>query len=52
MQARPITWVILYPDGETRAVISMEGQSTTVAGREFGRLLAIIDQTEELARLV
>ena len=51
VQTRPIAWVMLYPEGEPWAMIYMEGQRTTVPNLEFSRLLAIIDQTEELAQL-
>ena len=51
MQTRPIAWVMLYPDGETRAEICVDGNCTTVADLEFSNLLALVDQTEKLARL-
>ncbi len=37
-------WVLLYPDGETRTVISIGGQRTTSADMEFDELLAVIDR--------
>ncbi len=51
MQARPIACVMLYPNGETRAEICVDGNCTTVADLELSKLLALIDQTEKLARL-
>ena len=50
VQAHPLAWVMLYPDGETRAEICIAGQFSTVADLEFSSLLAIIDQTEDLAQ--
>ncbi len=51
VQAHPLTWVMLYPGGETRAEISIGGEHTTVGDLEFNSLLSIIDQTEHLAQL-
>ena len=45
---RPLTWIVLYPDGKTQAVISIGGQSTTLDDLEFDHLLRIIDETEQL----
>ncbi len=50
VHAHPLAWVMLYPDGETRAEIWIGGQSSTVADLEFNSLLAIIDETEGLAQ--
>ena len=50
VQVHPLAWVMLYPDGETRAEICIGGQFSTVADLEFNSLLAIIDQTEGLAQ--
>ena len=44
----PRSWVVLYPDGETQAVICVDGRRTTTGDVEFEQLLAIIDQTEGL----
>ncbi len=41
-------WVLLYPDGETKTVISIDGQRTTSADLEFDELLAVIDQVATL----
>ncbi len=41
-------WVLLYPDGETKTVISIDGQRTTSADLEFDELLAVIDRVAAL----
>ncbi len=37
-------WVLLYPDGDTKTVVSIGGQRTTSADMEFEELLAVIDR--------
>jgi hypothetical protein len=49
VQSRPLTWIMLYPEGRTEAVINLGGHSTTVNDLEFDRILSIIDETEHLA---
>ncbi len=41
-------WVLLYPEGETKNVISIDGQRTTSADLEFEELLAVIDRVAAL----
>jgi hypothetical protein len=49
--AGPLTWVMLYPNGENWAEIVMAGERVTITGTGFGDLLSIIDSTELLCRL-
>jgi hypothetical protein len=49
VQERSLSWIMLYPEGKTQAVISIAGQTTTVGDLEFDRLLALIDETERLS---
>ena len=51
VQQVPLAWVMLYPDGEVRAEISIGGQRIAVADIEFERLLAIADEVEVLAQM-
>ena len=51
VQARPLAWVMLYPDGEPWAVMSIAGQHMLVTGIEFQALLAVLDHTAQLAQL-
>ncbi len=51
VQRYALVWVMLYPDGDTRAVICVAGQHTTAGDLEFDRLLAIIDQAERLTMM-
>lgn len=48
VQQQPLSWIMLYPEGKTEAVISIAGKTTTVGDLEFDRLLALIDETERL----
>jgi hypothetical protein len=41
-------WIMLYPDGENRAVISTAGERVTVENIGFDDLLSTIDRTELL----
>ena len=46
----PCAWIVLYPNGEPRAMISIAGRRRTVtADLPFADLLSIIDETERLA---
>lgn len=51
VETGPLTWVMLYPDNETRTVISIAGEQTVAADVEFSELLSVIDQTELIAQL-
>ena len=37
-------WILLYPNRENRAVISVAGRRTVVTDVEFSHLLAVIDE--------
>ena len=50
VRARSLSWVVLYPDGNSRAVINVAGEQTTVTDIEFDRLLSVVDQTGHLTR--
>jgi hypothetical protein len=43
-----LAWVLLYPDGENRAVISTAGEQMRVENVGFGDLLSAIDRIEPL----
>ncbi len=44
LRAGPRAWVLLYPEGEARAVISVAGRCTTTGDLGFAALAAVIDQ--------
>jgi hypothetical protein len=49
VESWPCAWVVLYPDGETRAMVSIAGRRRTVtADLPFASLLSLIDETEHL----
>jgi hypothetical protein len=50
VETRCLAWVLLYPQGEARVVISVAGRRHTVPDRGLDGLLRVVDQTELLAR--
>lgn len=44
------SWVLLYPHGDSRAVVSIAGSRTTTTDIQLGDLLSVIDQLQYLAR--
>jgi len=51
VESYPLSWVMLYPNNETRTVISIGGEQTVGADIEFNNLLSVIDRTELIAQL-
>ena len=43
-------WILLYPDRENRAVISVAGRRAVVPNVEFSQLLSVIDELEPSAQ--
>jgi hypothetical protein len=39
-------WILLYPNRENRAVISVAGRRTVVTNVEFSHVLSVIDEVE------
>ncbi len=50
VRARSLSWVVLYPGGNSRVVINVAGEQTTVADIEFDGLLSVVDRTAHLMR--
>ncbi len=50
LDAARIGWLLLYPDGETRAVLSMLGQRTELTDTDFNDLLVLVERTSDLAQ--
>jgi len=44
IQSTARSWVLLYPDGDGRAVATVAGQERDIPGIDFEALLAIVDQ--------
>jgi hypothetical protein len=44
----PLTWVVLYPNGENHAEVIIAGERATVVGITFGDFISIVDSTEVL----
>ena len=44
VETHPRIWVVLYPEGEDRALLSIAGVRRTIVGVELEDLLATIDQ--------
>ena len=51
VQTGPLAWVLLYPEGQRRAVLSLAGRRTTTGTVEFAWLLDAVDQTERLLQM-
>lgn len=49
VESRVLAWVDLYPEGDRRATISMDGRRVETEGVELDDLLSIIDQRVRLA---
>lgn len=45
-----LAWILLYPDAENRAVVSLAGCERSIAGAEITDLLGVIDEVEQFAR--
>ncbi len=50
LDAARVGWLLLYPDGETRAVLSMLGQRTELIDTDLNDILALVERTSELAQ--
>jgi len=51
IRSGPVVWVLLYPDGQGQAVLSLAGRRTTTRSVEFAWLLDAVDQTERLLQM-
>ena len=49
---RVFAWVLLYPDGENRATVSVAREETSYADMEFDDLLGVLDRTVALVSTV
>ena len=45
----PLAWVVVYPDGETTALICINGRRTTLGDLPFEHLLSVVDEAAGLA---
>ncbi len=52
MPPRVFAWVLLYPDGENRATVSVAREETSYADMEFDQLLGVLDRTVALVSTV
>lgn len=53
VQTHPFTWVLLYPSGETRVQICINGQTMNEPGDiEFSNLITVVDRTARLMQQV
>ena len=50
VETRCLAWVLLYPHGEARVVISIAGRRHSIPDPGVDGLLDVVDQTELLAR--
>ena len=52
MPPQVFAWVLLYPDGENRATVSVAREQTSYADMEFDQLLGVLDRTVALVSTV
>jgi hypothetical protein len=50
IRTQALTWVLLYPGAENRAVIGIAGEERSISGFEIADLLALIAEAETLAK--
>lgn len=48
VETRPLSWVLMYPGGDSTVTLSIAGKRDTRADVELSELLSIIDRTELL----
>ncbi len=48
MPPGPVTWIVLYPDGQQLVVLEICGRMTVARDVPFDQILAAIDETEHL----
>ena len=51
VQAGPLAWVLLYPEGRGCSTVSLAGRQTRAENLAFTQLLDLLDQAERLADL-
>ncbi len=44
LEDRPLPHVLLYPEGESKALVNIDGQQMTIVGVELEDLLLVIDR--------
>jgi hypothetical protein len=47
---KALAWILLYPDAENRAVVSLAGQERSTPGFEIADILAVIEEARKLAQ--
>ncbi len=51
VRARSLGWVVLYPDGQSHAMVCIDGTSSTVEDMEFEGLLSVVDRVDRLVNI-
>jgi hypothetical protein len=47
LRAQPLAWLLLYPEGENRAVASVGGRERAIAAVAVADVLAVVDEARE-----
>jgi hypothetical protein len=50
VETHPFAWILLYPDGQASAIVSIQGRRSMSEYIEFTGLLAAVDQAETLTQ--
>ncbi len=51
LEDHPLPHVLLYPEGESKALVSIDGQQTTIVNVELEDLLLVIDRVQNVVKM-
>ncbi len=51
LEDHPLPHVLLYPEGESKALVSIDGQQTTIVSVELEDLLLVIDRVQNVVKM-
>ncbi len=51
LEDHPLPHVLLYPEGESKALVSIDGQQATIVGVELEDLLLVIDRVQNVVKM-
>ncbi len=51
LEDHPLSHVLLYPEGESKALVSIDGQQTTIVNVELEDLLLVIDRVQNVVKM-
>ncbi len=51
LEDHPLPHVLLYPEGESKALVSIDGQQTTIVNVELADLLLVINRVQNVVKM-